>query len=383
MTIFLFIFFVFLFIYSLLIDFYRRSWKQIPTFESEQVPALKISVVIAVRNEENNISRLLSNLFAQDYPKNLYEVILVDDHSSDATSEIVNQYKDPLMRIVMLHLSADHSSKKKAIETGIAAASGELIITTDADCFLPGTWISCIASFYQATGAKFIAAPVMMEGENSFRDIFQSLDFLALQAITGASVHRHFHTMCNGANLAYEKQSFIDVNGFEGIDEIPSGDDMLLMYKIFALFPDKVLYLKSRAAIVKTKPEISWKNFFNQRIRWASKAVHYNDKKIFYVLLLTYLLNAGFFVLAVASVINIYWLPFFILLMIAKILVEFPFVNSAAIFFGQQRLMKFFPLMQPVHIVYTIAAGWLGRFGSYQWKSRTIKNKGRRKLVKQ
>jgi hypothetical protein len=158
---------------------------------------------------------------------------------------------------------------------------------------------------------------------------------------------------------------------------------MLLMHKIYTRYPDKVYYLKCKEAIVKTRPESSWKNFFNQRIRWASKAVHYKDKRIFYVLLLTYFVNIGFFILAIASVVSSYWFSFFVLLLFAKILIEFPFVNSVAIFFGQQRLMKYFPFLQPAHILYTIIAGWLGRFGSYQWKSRTIKNKGKSKLVKQ
>jgi cellulose synthase/poly-beta-1,6-N-acetylglucosamine synthase-like glycosyltransferase len=189
--------------------------------------------------------------------------------------------------------------------------------------------------------------------------------------------------MCNGANLAYTKAAFAEVNGFQGIDEIPSGDDMLLMYKIFTRYPDKVLYMKDASAIVTTQPESSWKNFLHQRIRWASKAVHYKDKRIIYVLALTYLVNVCYIVLAIAAVINVYWLSFLLLLILAKVLIEFPFVNAAAIFFGQQKLMKYFPFLQPLHIVYIVVSGWLGRFGSYEWKSRTIKNRGRRNLVKQ
>ena len=136
--------------------------------------------------------------------------------------------------------------------------------------------------------------------------------------------------------------------------------------------------MKNSEAIVTTTPESTWKSFFHQRIRWASKAVHYKDKKLFYVLALTYLVNVFFLVLAVAAIINFSWFWFFLLFTIAKILIEFPFVNSAALFFRQQRLMKYFPFLQPLHIVYVIISGWLGRFGSYEWKTRTIKNKGKR-----
>lgn len=383
MIIFLLIFLILLLIYSFLIDFYRRSWNQIPVYNIEDVNDVKVSVIIAVRNEENNIEGLISLLINQNFPKDLYEVIVVDDHSSDETVNILQSLKSEHLSIVKIQLPDGVSSKKKAIEAGIKAAKGILIITTDADCRMNSSWIRSYASFYKKTGASFIAAPVIMDKQNTFRDIFQALDFLAMQAITGASVHKRFHTMCNGANLAYTKQAFIEVNGFEGIDEIPSGDDMLLMHKIFTRNPDKVMYMKNKEAIIATYPEASWKNFIHQRIRWASKAVHFKDKRIFYVLLLTYLLNVCFIVLSIGAIINVSWVSFLLMFILAKILIEFPFINAAAIFFGQQRLMNYFPFLQPVHIVYVIVSGWLGRFGSYQWKSRIIKNKGRENLVKQ
>src|ERR1700741_4803978 len=111
------------------------------------------------------------------------------------------------------------------------------------------------------------------------------MDFLVLQGITGASVTKKIHSMCNGANLAYEKKIFYEVNGFAGIDHIASGDDMLLMHKIAKIYPGRIGYLKSTEAIVNTQPMATWPDFFNQRIRWASKATHYNDKRIFWVLL--------------------------------------------------------------------------------------------------
>ena len=383
MTIFLLIFLIALVIYSLLIDYYRRAWNRIPIIEIQEVKNVHVSVIVAVRNEEANLPELLARLSDQDFPKTLFEVIVVDDHSTDNTLALLSSSSQNELPLKVLRLPEGITSKKKAIEAGIQAASGELIITTDADCRMGISWISAYASFYEQTGAQFIAAPVKMEGHLSLRDIFQSLDFLAMQTITGASVSNRLHSMCNGANLAYTKKAFTDVNGFEGIDEIPSGDDMLLMHKIFLRYPDKVLYMKNSEAIVTTHPEPSWKKFIQQRIRWASKAVHYKDKRIIYVLALTYLLNVCYLVLAIAAILKIYWLSFLLLLLLAKVLIEFPFVNAAAIFFRQQKLMKYFPFLEPLHILYVIVSGWLGRFGSYEWKSRVIKNRGRGNLVKQ
>jgi glycosyltransferase involved in cell wall biosynthesis len=382
MTVFILIFLLLLICYGFLIDYYRRAWNGITEMKNDnEHPRVTISLVIPMRNEAENVEELFNCIFFQTYPPEWVEIIVVDDHSEDDTREKLAVLPSSAFSLVRLQLS-EETGKKAAIAAGIAHASGELIITTDADCRFSSEWISSIANFYAATGAKFIAAPVKMIAGRSFIGVFQSLDFLTLQAITGASVNNKFHTLCNGANLAYSKNAFVEVNGFEGIDIIPSGDDMLLMYKIFKEYPDDVRYLKNRDAIVTTPAEKSVGKFFHQRIRWASKAVHYDDKKVFYVLLLVYLLNASFVAMMVASIIDAYWLSFLLLFFAMKLLIEYPFVNAAAGFFGMRRLMFFFPLLQPFHILYTLIAGWLGRFGSYEWKSRTIKNKGKAKPAK-
>jgi cellulose synthase/poly-beta-1,6-N-acetylglucosamine synthase-like glycosyltransferase len=383
MTVFILIFLLLLIGYGFLIDYYRRAWNRISHFKNEEQHGnVKVSLIIAMRNESENVERLFACISSQNYPLPLLEVIMIDDHSEDDTWKKVDALSSSAHLFVPLQLPEGVSGKKAAIAAGIARASGELMITTDADCKFSPQWITSVVNFYSATGAKFIAAPVKMIAKKSFIGIFQSLDFLTLQAITGASVFKKFHTLCNGANLAYSKKAFLEVNGFEGIDDIPSGDDMLLMYKIYRRHPADVHYLKSKDAIVETPAEPSLKKFFNQRIRWASKGVHFDDKKVFYVLLLVYLVNASFVVMAVASVADVYWLSFLLLFFVMKLLIEFPFVNAAARFFKMQRLMILFPLMQPFHVLYIIIAGWLGRFGSYEWKSRNIKNKGKAKPAK-
>jgi hypothetical protein len=253
-----------------------------------------------------------------------------------------------------------------------------LIVATDADCVAGPDWLLVLAALYERRGAKFIAAPVRIGGAaaaerpHSLLEIFQTLDFITLQGITGAAVHKRIHSMCNGANLAYPREVFFEVGGFQGIDQLPSGDDMLLMHKIYLKYPERVFFLKNRQAIVTTRPEASWKGFFHQRIRWASKADQYDDKRIFWVLLLVYFVNVLFFALAIAAFWNPWWGFVLLVLLVAKTVVEYPFVGEVARFFDQRRLMVYFPFLQPAHIVYTLIAGWLGKFGSYRWKDRKI-----------
>jgi len=364
---------LFLFVlYSGLILYYWQAWRAIPEYiPAVASPQTKISVIIPARNEEDNIGTLLKALQEQTYPASLFEVIVVDDHSTDGTAAIVQQY--PVVKLVQLKEDGINSYKKKAIETGIAAATGEWIVTTDADCLpLPG-WLQLIATFAEEKKSVFIAAPVVIDCNANIVQVFQALDFMVLQGITGAAVHSKKLSMCNGANLAYQPKIFYAVNGFAGVDHIASGDDMLLMHKIWKRDPEKVHYLKSTAAIVSTQPVQTWKAFFSQRIRWASKAKSYEDKRIFAVLLLVYLFNLSFLVLAIAGFFCSwywYWLGG---LWLAKTIVELPFVISVAGFFGKRSLVNYFFFFQPLHILYTIVSGLFGQFGHYEWKGRKVK----------
>jgi cellulose synthase/poly-beta-1,6-N-acetylglucosamine synthase-like glycosyltransferase len=202
--------------------------------------------------------------------------------------------------------------------------------------------------------------------------IFQQLDFLSLQGITAAAVSAGFHSMCNGANLAYRKDIFWSVGGFTGHEHLASGDDMLLMHRIKERYPNQIGYIFSRDSLVLTEPMDNWGDFFQQRIRWASKAESYKEKKIFGVLLGVWLLNAclaaGMFLALLQQVSYTNWLIFVLM----KTIGELYFLTPVARFFQAEALLAYFPFLQPVHIIYTVIAGWLGKFGSYQWKQRKI-----------
>jgi cellulose synthase/poly-beta-1,6-N-acetylglucosamine synthase-like glycosyltransferase len=353
-------------------------------------PTTKITVIIPARNEEEFIGRCLDSVCNQSYPKHLFEVLVVDDHSTDNTAAIIRSYAAQNVKLISLKdfINADlNSYKKKAIEIAMQQSTGELIVTTDADCFTKENWLQTIAAFYEAHQPEFIAAPVSIDCSNTFIEFLQGLDFMTLQGITGASVHKKIHSMCNGANLAYTRKVFEEVGGFAGIDHIASGDDMLLMHKIYTRYPDKVMFLKSKEAIVFTAPVNSIREFFNQRIRWASKADKYDDKRIFAVLLLVYLVNLLLLALPVIAIfantvftIQLYPFSFmftvwelWLFLIIIKTITELIFLLPVAKFFGKQSMLWLFPLMQPFHIIYTVIAGWLGKFGSYSWKERKVK----------
>jgi cellulose synthase/poly-beta-1,6-N-acetylglucosamine synthase-like glycosyltransferase len=375
-------------LYTALIFFYKICWREIPVYKEATVNNTKnlpfISIIIAARNEEKNIGTCIESIIRQTFPSNKFEVIIINDHSTDNTVSVVLSYKQENIYLINLEdFTQDqilNSYKKKSIETAMQFAKGELIVTTDADCVAPEKWLETLASFYEEKSPVFVALPVAFKNAlkqesflKKFFINFQSLDFMMLQGITGASVYKKFHSMCNGANLAYEKKTFFGVNGFEGIDAIASGDDMLLMHKIQNRYPEKIMFLKSEDVIVETAPAATFKDFIHQRIRWASKADQYTDKKITAVLLLVYFFNVWIFILGISSFFSLKIFYYFLICLVIKTIVEFVFLYPVSKFFGKQKLLWWFLPAQPFHILYTIVAGFLGKFGSYQWKERKVK----------
>jgi cellulose synthase/poly-beta-1,6-N-acetylglucosamine synthase-like glycosyltransferase len=353
---------------------------ELPEFESpfNLEPITRISIIIPARNEADNIDRFLPSILEQNYPSELFDVTLINDHSTDNTAEKIQQFQLKYSNLHLIELSEhiDHTAtkayKKKAIEIAIAASKADWIITTDADCQANPDWLLQYDAFIQQEKPVFVAAPVMFFNEGSFLSIFQLLDFMSLQGITAAAVSAGSHSMCNGANLAYLKSAFYEVGQFRGIDHIASGDDMFLMQKIKQRYPGKLGYLYNQNAIIQTTAMPNWKDFLNQRIRWASKADSYQDKSIFAVLLLVYLFNLSLLLLAVtAFFVEDGWQHLIYLLML-KTLVELSFMLPISKFFNQVGTIVWFPIMQPFHILYTVIAGWMGKFGSYQWKGRKL-----------
>ncbi len=366
--------------YLVLIGYYRMLFKKLHSFKiGAVVPSTKFSIIIPARNEEDSIGNCIASIYNQHYPAELFEVLVIDDHSTDATSAIVQELQQQYSTLKLIRLADEikgkllNAYKKKAIETAIPKTSGEWIITTDADCNVDKDWLRCYDSYIQQHQPVLVAGPVKYTNNGSFVSVFQCLDFLAMQGITAAAVSANQHSMCNGANLAYKKEAFFEVNGFKGVDNIASGEDMLLMHKIKTKFPGKLGYLFSPEGVVSTSPMPDWKSFFNQRIRWASKAEKYDDKSIIAVLFLVYFFNVLLVVLGIASFFNSYCFYLFLISFVAKTLIEINFMSAITKFYKEEKLLWWFPLMQPFHIVYVVIAGWLGKFGSYQWKGRKVK----------
>jgi len=257
----------------LLLKIYR-SLLQIRTFNVSADPATFVSVVVSCRNEQKNLPVLLNSIALQNYPKYLFEIIIVDDNSTDKTLEIAEGFTG-LRNILTINNKG--KGKKHALRTGIIASKGNLIITTDADCRMGKNWIRTIAAFYEMNKPDMIICPVKIESVRGFFGIFQELEFLSLQGITAGSALSEKATMCNGANLAFTREAYFN-NSDNLHDEIISGDDVFLLHSLKKENRSKIFWLESPEALVTTESSSTFRSFLKQRGRWISKGKVYRDR---------------------------------------------------------------------------------------------------------
>ena len=360
---------------------YLEGWKSLPTWNLPEVftPSTKVSILIAARNEEQGIKACIQSLLEQNYPSRLYEIIVIDDHSEDATAAIVESFNNPIVRVLRLseYLKQRPKSafKKRALETGIANATGDLIVSTDADCLAGSDWLPLLVSYYETNQPKFIAAPVNMIREKNLLQRFQSLDFMGMMGVTGAGIWKGFMNMSNGANMAYEKKVFEELGGYEGIDHVASGDDMLLMQKIAAAYPGKIGFVKNKAATIYTEAQPTLKAFINQRIRWASKSSDYEERFVTVQLALV-------FFFSINIIVSLLLIPFlgktalilFLIQIVIKAVVDYRQLNEMSQFFYRSDLMAVFVPALFMHIAYIAVIGMLANLVKrYEWKGRKVR----------
>jgi len=367
--------------------FYVEQWQVIPEFEAQNISRkTTVSIIIPARNESQNIIKCLNAVLNQNYPTNLFEVIIIDDFSEDDTYLKAKSIKKDQLRVYQLkHLLANDkdfvSYKKKAIEKAIDQSQADLIITIDADVVMGEKWLRNIVAFYEQTDSLIIAAPVMFHSQNSFLNHFQTLDFCGMMVTTGAVIESNSGSMCNGANLAYKRNAFHYVNGFKGNEKLGSGDDVFLMHKINMAFKKSNRFVKCKAATIYTEAQPTLKTFFSQRLRWASKNKNFKDRKINAQLVLILAANLAIVYNFCLTIITFLlgslnfkaYLVLFLLSFLIKCFADFIYLYTGATYFNRKTALYWFLPAQVAHILYISIIGLLGNFLNYNWKGRRFK----------
>jgi len=338
------------------------------------VSSTKVTVMIAARNEEERIRYTIDDLLAQDYPKHLTEIIMVDDHSIDKTAQIIRSYEDRGIKLLQLNEDKPlNSYKKKAIARAIDLSTGTLMVATDADCRMGPRWLSTILDYYETNNPVMISSPVAYFEERGLFEYLQTLEFSYLIGIGASFIGNGRASTCNGANFAYRKDVFYEVGGFKGIDDLASGDDELLLQKVAVLYPGRIGFLKSSEAIVYTHAKHTLKEFLQQRRRWASKSTKYKDKKVVALAVCIWLFNLSLLVNGALSFYDTYFFKVFALQFLMKYIFEVAFLLPITNFFKRVKLVGLLLLLSPMHIVYFVYIGLLGNTRKYVWKDRVVR----------
>ncbi|MFL5766063.1 MAG: glycosyltransferase [Bacteroidia bacterium] len=363
--------------YVLLISRFALGWRRLGKKKYLKVRTIQVSVIIAARNEQENIAACLDALLRQDYPRENYEIIIVNDHSEDDTALLVESYGQKHSNVRLEQLGEGLIGKKQAIRKGIELSGAELIITSDADCVMPAGWLTAMVACQQGEDAVMVSGPVVFRNERTLFEKMQSLEFMALISSGGGSLAYGKAILCNGANLAYKREAYHAVGGFESEDGRASGDDVLLMYRMNELFRGKVSFLKEEDAIVSTKAAASVSEFFSQRRRWASKGFSAYNAEAKYTALVVYFFNS--LILAGPLVdwfcnrhgeIYLHLTGFCLILAGIKCFFDFLLLFLAASFFKKERLLLLFLPEQILYVFYVVVTGIVGSFGRYEWKGR-------------
>ncbi len=345
-------------------------------FLKDDDPLPTVTVVVAARDEETRIGRLLDSLEAQDYPRDKFDVIVVDDRSRDNTSDLVKQrhshVKYSILRIRDGETPSGRSPKKYALGQGIKKATGEIIVTTDADCWMGKSWLRAIVSPFtdpKVAGATGVSRFVRPNGKPTpwWSDL-ESLEHLSYSVGAAGTIGMGHVTNAHGSNLAARRIVYERIGGYTSTANVTSGDDVFLLQDV-AKNGGKVVFVDRPEGYVFSQPVDTLREWVNQRARWSSKSGYYPP------FLLALMVGMGGCILS--SNLGI------ALAMMGKIPFRIPvFMNALKIFlesivmkrgcdrFGESISYPKFVITQLVHPPAISYAVLRGQFFSFTWKGQ-------------
>lgn len=358
--------------YTALIRYIFVGWSSIKEEVSpdsyEDLPS--VTVIIAARNEAGCIKKCVDSILANDFPKYKFEIIVVDDQSTDNTAEIASSIDKEVVRVVTT--AGRSGGKKAALEYGIGMAVYPVIITTDADSLVGNKWLGVHSKMHANEDIKMTTGLVLPEVDDTVLSRFQWMDFAATMAITANGIQRCQYYLANGANISYTKQHFIALSGYEGDRHLASGDDLFFMNKTVQADPKSIRFVMSRDALVTTKAESDWRSFVHQRKRWATKSLAVKDKGVMriqgfvfgYCLMVLLGIVVGWLISPV-----VFWMA--VVSLFIKMLVDFLFLSQLAAHFDNKKVMHSFFVCFFIYFGHILLSGWHALFPTpYVWKER-------------
>lgn len=361
---------VLLLCYSFFLFLVLRGINRVKNEKSGRIPHEFISVIIPFRNESDNILLSLKSIANQDYPPEKYEVIYINDCSEDDSIDLICSAEKPgnIRILTSAPGPSGKHSKAQALQYAIQESRGDIIVSTDCDCFHEPNWLSSLLSYYDSNTA-FISGPVAFKHNETLFEILQSIEFGGL-VLTGAGLlGSDTPVICNAANLSFRKNVYEKLKENSG-DFTPSGDSEFLMREIASKTKFKIKFAFSKSATVYTRANSTFSQFLQQRKRWANNSLSYNKSFLLSVIFL-FLLSIPFQLLLGAFAIPLLLFSAFISF-ICKACIEYLVLRKGIGLIYDQLKISYFLLAELLHIPYIIIAVIAGAFGNLEWKNRKL-----------
>jgi cellulose synthase/poly-beta-1,6-N-acetylglucosamine synthase-like glycosyltransferase len=362
-------------IYCIILLFYAFRFRAFESFElKKNSPISTFSIVIPFRNEAENLPQLLKSVRHLKYPSNMFEVILVNDHSEDDSKAICQQWKaenEGLAISIIDNQGLAKSPKKSAVVTALKLVDHDYVLTTDADCLLPEYWLLHYDQHLQNNTSELVAGPVKIIEDPSFWAKFQVLDMLSLQVVGLGSFKTSSPLFCNAANLCYKTSTIEELKAFEKHKNIISGDDVFNL-EVYQQKGKQISALVHPDATVWTTAEPGFQLLLQQRIRWASKARHYQNKSLKALGLIVLLTNL-ILILSLLLAFTVEGFQHFWWLWLFKLGVDFYVLNVGNQFFKTNLCLRDYLIML---LIYPFAGSYFGLLslrGNFSWKGRKYK----------
>lgn len=361
---------LFLAVYSFLILSFFVGWLRTRKYTPDQKKAAtRVSILIPCRNEKENIPALQALLDNQDYPEELLEIVWIDDHSGDGSDSLLEDLILTHTNVLLVKLVEKDSGKKAALAAGIAMATGELILLTDADS-RPGTrWVQTMAKFFQDTGTDLILGPVVLESSGGLFSRIQKLEYMSLVASSVGAAGIGCPVMAQGPDIAVRATDYRTiVNDLD--NRFASGDDVFLLQAMKKMKDKKIGYVLNPDAIVQSKAAKSVSAFLIQRGRWASKAKGYQDPFLILTTLLVFIANLEILAALVFAGFGVVPFSFVLILIGIKTIADLPLLLAGMIFFRSAHLLLWLIPVQFFYPIYITVTGILSQIAPVRWRGR-------------
>ncbi len=346
--------------------------------EKKENPAVSdefVSIIIPFRNEKEVILDSLRSVENIDYPEEKFEVIYINDNSDDGSPRLLQKsLKKKNIKVLNAPFGKNNMAhKKKAVNYALKFTKGDIIVTSDADCLHPKSWLKILVGMFdKQTG--FVSGPVEFIDDGTFFGKLQKLEFMGLIIAGAGLIGIKKPAICNAANLAFRKKAFDEAGGYTGQMNLSSGDDELLMQKINRDTAYKVKFCYDDKAVVATLANKNISQFFNQRKRWASKGIFYTSKIFIAQLVLIFLFYLSLIItLPIGFIISYNFLYYFGFAFVVKVTAEYFIIKRGNNKLFKSDVIKLILAAEIFQITYIIIASISGLFGNYKWKGRSIK----------